>query len=121
MKKGNIIYTVIIIVIIMVLLMVKFLPNMLNNTNYDDLEVYKNNMVINITDSDKKQIISYLKKENFDKNNSLDEVNGTYMIKYGDIELTFNSDGSCYYKNNHTMENHNTTLSNELVNFVSKY
>ncbi len=43
------------------------------------------------------------------------------MIKYGDIELTFNSDGSCYYKNNHTMENHNTTLSNELVNFISKY
>lgn len=121
MKKSNIIYTTIIIVIVIALLMVKFLPNMLNNANYDDLEVYKNNMVINITDSDKKQIISYLKKEQFDKNNSLDEVSGTYMIKYGDIELTFNSDGSCYYKNNHTMENHNTTLSNELVNFVSKY
>lgn len=120
MKKSNIIYTVI-IVIIMVLLMVKFLPKMLNNTNYDDLEVYKNNMVINITDSDKKQIISYLKKERFNKNNSLDEVSGTYMIKYGDIELMFNSDGSCYYKNNHTEENYNTILSNELVNFVSKY
>lgn len=120
MKKSNIIYTTIIIVIVIALLMIKFLPNMLNNTNYDDLEVYKNNMVINITDSDKKQIISYLKKERFDKNNSLDEVSGTYMIKYGDIELTFNSDGSCYYKNNHTMENHNTTLSNELVNFVEK-
>lgn len=121
MKKSNIIYTVIIIVIIIVLLMVKFLPNMLNNTNYDDLEVYKNNMVINMTDSDKKQIVSYLKKEKFDKSGSLDAVNGIYMIKYGDIELTFNIDGSCYYKNNHTMENHNTTLSNELVNFISKY
>lgn len=121
MKKNNTIFTVIIILIIVILLLIKLLPNMLNKTNYDDLEVYKNNMVINIADSDKKQIISYLKKENFDRNNSLDEVNGTYMIKYGDIELTFNSDGSCYYKNNHTMENHNTTLSNELVNFVSKY
>lgn len=121
MKKSNIVYTVVLIVIIMVLLMVKFLPNMLNKTNYDDLEVYKNNTIINITDSDKKQIISYLKKEKFDKSGSLDAVNGIYMIKYGDIELTFNSDGSCYYKNNHTMENHNTTLSNELVNFISKY
>lgn len=118
MKKSNIIYTVIVIVIIMVLLMVKFLPNMLNKTNYDDLEVYKNNTIINITDSDKKQIISYLKKEKFDKSGSLDAVNGIYMIKYGDIELTFNSDGLCYYKNNHTMENHNTTLSNELVNYI---
>lgn len=118
MKKSNIIYTVIIIVIIIVLLMVKFLPNMLNNTNYDDLEVYKNNVVINMTDSDKKQIVSYLKKEKFDKSGSLDAVNGIYLIKYGDIELTFNSDGLCYYKNNHTMENHNTTLSNELVNYI---
>ena len=93
MKKNNTIFTVIIILIIVILLLIKLLPNMLNKTNYDDLE----------------------------ESNSLNEVNGTYMIKYGDIELTFNSDGSCYYKNNHTMENHNTTLSNELVNFISKY
>ena len=61
MKKNNTIFTVIIILIIVILLLIKLLPNMLNKTNYDDLEVYKNNMVINITDSDKKQIISYLK------------------------------------------------------------
>ena len=64
MKKNNTIFTVIIILIIVILLLIKLLPNMLNKTNYDDLEVYKNN---------------------------------------------------------HTMENHNTTLSNELVNFISKY
>ena len=91
MKKNNTIFTVIIILIIVILLLIKLLPNILNKTNYDDLEVYKNNMVINIADSDKKQIVSYLKKERFEKSNSLNEVNGTYMIKYGDIELTFNS------------------------------
>ena len=61
MKKNNTIFTVIIILIIVILLLIKLLPNMLNKTNYDDLEVYKNNMVINIADSDKKQIVSYLK------------------------------------------------------------
>ena len=62
MKKNNTIFTVIIILIIVILLLIKLLPNMLNKTNYDDLEVYKNNMVINIADSDKKQIVSYCHK-----------------------------------------------------------
>ena len=75
MKKNNTIFTVIIILIIVILLLIKLLPNMLNKTNYDDLEVYKNNMVINIANSDKKQIVSYLKKERFEKSNSLNEVN----------------------------------------------
>ena len=53
MKNKNIIFSVVMFIIIVVVLLIKFLPNMLNNNNYNDLELYKNNQIINITKEEK--------------------------------------------------------------------
>mgnify|MGYP004725262405 CR=1 FL=1 len=58
-------------------------------------------------------------EEKFNKKNIASSLDGgTYKISYDNVELYFNDDGSCYYKNNHTEENYNTILSNEFVNYV---
>ena len=69
MKKNNTIFTVIIILIIVILLLIKLLPNMLNKTNYDDLEVYKNNKLEKSIDlvakNDVTSVFSSLAKNKF--------------------------------------------------------
>ena len=70
MKKNNTIFTVIIILIIVILLLIKLLPNMLNKTNYDDLEVYKNNIDILICNGENaKNIIKSAEKCGMNKEN----------------------------------------------------
>ena len=119
MKKSNIRYTIIILLVIITLLLIKFLPNLLNKNNYSNLEIYKNNTFINVSEEQRGKIIDYLKKEKFSKKNIASSLDGgTYKITYDNVELSFNDDGSCYYMNNHTEENYNTILSNEFVNYV---
>lgn len=119
MKKSNIRYTIIILLVIITLLLIKFLPNLLNKSNYSNLEIYKNNTFINVSEEQRRKIIDYLKKEKFNKKNIASSLDGgTYKISYDNVELYFNDYGSCYYKNNHTEENYNTILSNEFVNYV---
>ena len=119
MKNKNIIFSVVMFIIIVVVLLIKFLPSILNNNNYDDLELYKNNQIINITKEEKKEIINYLKKEKYIKDDSISFVDDkVYYIKYGDIEISFNNSGQCFYNNNHTLENYNTKLSDQLLNYV---
>ena len=48
MKKSNIRYTIIILLVIITLLLIKFLPNLLNKSNYRNLEIYNNNTFINV-------------------------------------------------------------------------
>ena len=96
-------------ILIVVVLLIKFLPNMLNNNNYNDLELYKNNQIINITKEEKEEIINYLKNEKFTKDDSISFVDDkVYSIKYG----------QCFYNNNHTLENYNTKISDQLLNYV---
>lgn len=119
MKNKNIIFSVVMFILIVVVLLIKFLPNMLNNNNYNDLELYKNNQIINITKEEKEEIINYLKNEKFTKDDSISFVEDkVYSIKYGDVELNFNNNGHCFYNNNYTLENYNTKLSDQLLNYV---
>lgn len=119
MKNKNIIFSVVMFIIIIVILLIKFLPNMLNSNNYNDLELYKNNQIINITKEEKEEIIKYLKKEKYIKDDSISFVdNKVYYIKYGDVELSFNNSGDCFYNNNHTLENYNIKISDQLLNYV---
>ena len=69
MKKSNIRYTIIILLVIITLLLIKFLPNLLNKSNYSNLEIYKNNTFINVSEEQRRKIIDYLKKEKFNKKN----------------------------------------------------
>ena len=119
MKNKNIIFSVVMFILIVVVLLIKFLPNMLNNNNYNDLELYKNNQIVNITKEEKEEIINYLKNEKFTKDDSISFVDDkVYSIKYGNVELNFNNNGQCFYNNNHTLENYNTKLSDQLLNYV---
>lgn len=69
-EKSNIRYTIIILLVIITLLLIKFLPNLLNKSNYSNLEIYKNNTFINVSEEQRRKIIDYLKKEKFNKKTS---------------------------------------------------
>ncbi len=120
MKSKNIIFTIVLVLIILVVIMVKFIPNILNNkNNYDDLVVYKNNNIVTISDQEKSKITEYLKKEDFNKVDDLElTINGEYKIMFNNIEISFDNNNYCYYKNNNTLENYYSNITNELRGYI---
>ena len=119
MKSKNIIFTIILVVLILGVIAVKFIPNMLNGNNYDDLAIYKNNNTVNISEQEKNKMIEYLKKEDFNKVENLDlTINGEYKIMFNNIEISFDNNNYCYYKNNNTLENYYSSITNELRQYI---
>lgn len=119
MKSKNIIFTIILVVLILVVVAIKFIPNMLSGNNYDDLAIYKNNNSVNISEQEKNKITEYLKKEDFNKAENLDlTINGEYKIVFNNIEISFDNNNYCYYKNNNTLENYYSSITNELRQYI---
>ena len=120
MKGKNIIFTIVLVLLILVVIVVKFIPNMLNSkNNYDDLMVYKNNNIVSISDQEKSKIAEYLKKEDFNKVENIElTINGEYKIIFNNIEITFDNNNYCFYKNNNTLENYYSNITNELRGYI---
>lgn len=119
MKNKNTIFTVIIAVLIIGFLAFKFLPNLLNSNDFDDLIIYKNNAMVHLSDDDKNKIINYLKKESFQKvENATQSIDRIYVIKYDNVEISFDNNSNCYYMNNNTLENYYSNISDGLRQYI---
>lgn len=119
MKNKNVIFGVIIAILILVIVLVKFLPNMLNDKNYDNLMVYKNGSVVNITEEQKEMLTNYLKKEPLKKVEGITPtISNKYMITYDVMEISFDGDTYCFFRNNHTQENYYSSITPELRDYI---
>lgn len=125
MKNKTIVIYVSCILIIVIFLL--FFTKFKNKPNFNDLSIYKREYSrdfidddkINISDEEKNTIINYLNNEKFEKIVNNCAVAGIYMIKYDNIEISFDNN-SCgvNYKNTHTEENYKTNISEELKNYI---
>lgn len=117
MKSGKIYY--IIGIILLLIIIVFFVKDKFMNNNV--ISVRCNNKIVTLSKSDKKMLNNYLKNENFSKDESAQScnINGTYVIEYDNISLKFDDNNcSVFLNNNKTFENYNTSLSNDLINYV---
>ena len=105
-------------IIILVLIGVFFIINKSSKDN--NINIKCNNNIITLSKNDKKILNNYLKNEELSKDESAQNcsINGTYVIEFNDISLKFDNDCGVYLNNNKTYENYNTSLSNDLINYV---
>lgn len=119
MKKKNVVFTIIVAILILAVVLIKFLPNMLNGESYDNLVIYKNGNMVNITEEQKETLTNYLKKEPLKKVEGITpNISKTYTITYDTKEISFDSDTYCYFKNNYTLENYYSSITPELRNYI---
>lgn len=120
MKKGGIIFSVIIILVLVIFIVIKFKP-FENSDKYSDIALYKNGSLITLSESSKTELIKYVKREKFNKYDDSSAMNGTYKLIFNNIEVTFNENGNiCYYKNGNNFENYGCTINSELVNYTKQ-
>ena len=80
-----------------------------------------NNNYAELSNSDIKKLNVFLKNEKLLKNNNTVNcvTNDEYVIEYNDYTLSFDNDlCTVQLNNNKTYENYQTTLNNELTNYV---
>ena len=105
-------------IIILVLIGAFFIINKSSKDN--NINIKCNNNIITLSKNDKKILNNYLNNENFSKDESGENcsVSGAYVIEYNNISLEFDDNCGVYLNNNKTYENYNTSLSNDLINYV---
>ena len=108
----------IIVIVIVVVIGIFFVKDKF--MNHRVISVRCNNKIVALSKSDKKMLDKYLKNEDFSKDESAQScsISGVYAIEYNDISLKFDNDCGVYLNNNKTYENYNTSLSNDLINYV---
>lgn len=106
-------------IIILVLIGAFFIINKSSKDN--NINIKCNNNIITLSKSDKKALNNYLKKEKLIKNENIVKCKayGKYTIEYNDSKILFD-ENVCVIElyNNKTMENYQTSLSNDLINYV---
>lgn len=96
------------------------LKNKVFNNDYD-VKLSCNNNFKELSDSNKKEIDNYMKTEKLKKNSESVKCMPTnqYVLYYKEYEVTFDdTDCSTYFYNNKTKENYQTTIKDDLKNYI---
>ena len=117
LKFNNKIY--IIGIVIAILIVIFFAKDKFRKDSV--INVRCNNNIVSLSKNNKKVLNNYLKKEKLTKNENQVKCKayGEYLIEYNDTKIIFDND-LCAIElyNNKTQENYQTSLSNDLTNYV---
>ena len=110
---------IIVIILVVIIIGIFILKNKSPKDNNINLKC--NNNYVSLTKNDKKVLGNYLSKEKLSKNIETVKCKayGTYTIEYNDSKIIFD-ETVCVIElyNEKTLENYQTTLSNDLINYV---